>query len=371
MSKHWFFGRMMTLALLFSLSVGGCIQPTATARVHALQPGDHIGTMVLAKGPVPFDMGAVPPYPAFCEANPALKPGDTVAKPGVYLVECTVPPLPRWHIGLGWAANNEQLRDEEWSAQHKELYVNGQLVDEAAFGSVDADVPVNAVPGEAAGKVIYAKLRVWNVVLENLTPGPLTLRMVHTYDRDVLQGAATMPAGVYDITYHVTVDAAAAAIPGQEPIGLVDVNDQSEAAASTETPLEQANKAVVQRFYEEVVNQKKVEVFKEVFDPKMTEHSLGFGPQLFRDTDLFAGFPDQHLTVDLWVVENDLVTAVVTVSGTQTGEFIGIAPTGKTVTFSQIDVWRVQDGKITDVWHNFASADILQQVGYTLVPPAQ
>ena len=142
-------------------------------------------------------------------------------------------------------------------------------------------------------------------------------------------------------------------------------------AAAAETPLEQANQAVVQRFYEEVVNQKKLEVFKEVFDPKMVAHDLGYGPQLFRDVDLFAGFPDQHLTVDLWLVKDDLVAAVVTVTGTQTGEFIGIAPTGKKVTFSQIDIWRVQNGKITDVWHNFARDDILQQVGYTLVPPAK
>jgi len=141
--------------------------------------------------------------------------------------------------------------------------------------------------------------------------------------------------------------------------------------ASMETPLEQANQAVIQRFYEEVANQKKLEVFQEVFDPNMIEHSLGFGPQYFRDTDLFTGFPDQHVTVDLWMVKNDMVAAVVTVTGTQTGEFIGIAPTGNKVTFSQIDIWRVKDGKITDVWHNFASADILLQVGYTLVPPVQ
>jgi predicted ester cyclase len=141
-------------------------------------------------------------------------------------------------------------------------------------------------------------------------------------------------------------------------------------AASAQTPLEQANQAVVQRFYEEVVNQKKVEVFQEVFDPNMVEHSLDIGPVL-TDTEMMAGFPDMHLTVDLWVVEDDLVTAVVTVSGTHQAEFMGVAPTGNTMTFSIIDIWRVKDGKITDVWHNSPSADILQQIGYTLVPPAQ
>ena len=142
------------------------------------------------------------------------------------------------------------------------------------------------------------------------------------------------------------------------------------AAAAAETPLEQANKAVVQRFYEEVANQKKLDVLKEVFDPKMVEHSLDIGPVL-TDTELLAGFPDLHLTVDLWVVEDDLVTAVVTVSGTHQAEFMGVAPTGNKMTFSIIDIWRVKDGKITDVWHNSPSADILQQIGYKLVPPAK
>ena len=72
-----------------------------------------------------------------------------------------------------------------------------------------------------------------------------------------------------------------------------------------------------------------------------------------------------------WTIDGDLVTAVVTVSGTYQTELMGVAPTGNKVTFSQIDIWRVQDGKITDVWHNFANADILQQIGYQLVPPAQ
>jgi len=142
------------------------------------------------------------------------------------------------------------------------------------------------------------------------------------------------------------------------------------AAASAETPLELANQAVVQRFYEEVVNQKKVEVMKEVFDPKMTEHVLGITPYI-TDTEILAGFPDLHLTVDLWVVKGDLVTAVVTASGTHQAAILDAAPTGNKMTFSQIDIWRVKDGKITDVWHNFPSADILLQIGYTLVPPVQ
>jgi len=70
------------------------------------------------------------------------------------------------------------------------------------------------VPGQDVSKVINVKLRVYNVVLENLTPGLLTLRMVQTVDRPVLQGTATMPAGVYDFIFKITVDANAAAPQG-------------------------------------------------------------------------------------------------------------------------------------------------------------
>lgn len=142
------------------------------------------------------------------------------------------------------------------------------------------------------------------------------------------------------------------------------------AAASAQTPLEQANQAVVQRFYDEVVNNKNFDAFAEVFDPNMVEHSLGIGV-ILTDTEILTAFPDLHLTVDMWVVEGDLVTAVVTTKGTHQAEFMGVAPTGNPISWSSIDIWRVKDGKITDVWHNFASADILQQVGYTLVPPAK
>src|SRR5215207_8063138 len=92
------------------------------------------------------------------------------------------------------------------------------------------------------------------------------------------------------------------------------------AAAVAQTPLEQANQAVVQRFYDEVVNKKNLAVFAEVFDPNMVEHSLGTGVTI-TDTELLAALPDLHLTVDFWVVEGDLVTAVVTTSGTHQAEF--------------------------------------------------
>ena len=75
-----------------------------------------------------------------------------------------------------------------------------------------------------------------------------------------------------------------------------------------------------------------------------------------------AAFPDVVATVNLWVVEDDLVTAYVTYNGTHQAEFLGVAPTGKAVTWSIIDIWRVQNGKITELWHHIPNDDILEQI---------
>ena len=61
-----------------------------------------------------------------------------------------------------------------------------------------------------------------------------------------------------------------------------------------------AEQAVVERFYEEVVNQKHMEVLQEVFDPKIAGHELEQVVPAVSDKDLFAAFPDLHIKVDRW-----------------------------------------------------------------------
>jgi len=113
-------------------------------------------------------------------------------------------------------------------------------IDATAFGSVDADVPVLALPGQAADEVTFVKLRVWNIILENLTPGQFTLHHVMRLDKPLAQGAATMRAGVYDYTYQITVDANAVA-PQGEPAPVKLTGDDAEMTAD---PV-----AIVKAFY--------------------------------------------------------------------------------------------------------------------------
>ena len=153
-----------------------------------------------------------------------------------------------------------------------------------------------------------------------------------------------------------------------QALPLTQMTATDTATHSGATDLEQANKAVIQHFYDEVVNQKHMDFMDEVFDPQMVAHDLGPTPDVGM---LFAGLPDLHVTVDHWIIDGDMVTSIVTFSGTHQGEMMGVAPTNKPVTWTHIDVHRVKNGKIVELWHNIPMGDILQQIGYQPVPPAQ
>jgi predicted ester cyclase len=70
----------------------------------------------------------------------------------------------------------------------------------------------------------------------------------------------------------------------------------------------------------------------------------------------WAAFPDGELFVEDVVAEGDRVAWRWTHRGTHRGEFMGIAGTGRSVTWTGITIWRVADGRISDWW---AVPDIL------------
>jgi predicted ester cyclase len=67
-------------------------------------------------------------------------------------------------------------------------------------------------------------------------------------------------------------------------------------------------------------------------------------------TMLLRTYPDIHLTVEDLIAEDDKVVGRTTVSGTHQGEFMGVAPTGKPVTYNEIFIFRFADGRVVETW---------------------
>ncbi len=63
-----------------------------------------------------------------------------------------------------------------------------------------------------------------------------------------------------------------------------------------------------------------------------------------------SAFPDFELKIDDVVNKGDRVLVRYTITGTQTGLFVGIKPTNAQATISGIDVFELAQGKIVEYW---------------------
>jgi predicted ester cyclase len=73
--------------------------------------------------------------------------------------------------------------------------------------------------------------------------------------------------------------------------------------------------------------------------------------------------PDLQCTVEEVMAEGDKVALRWVSRGTHQGDLMGIAPTGKQVTFRGIQMQRISQGKIEEEWAGFNTLGVLQEIG--------
>jgi steroid delta-isomerase-like uncharacterized protein len=76
-----------------------------------------------------------------------------------------------------------------------------------------------------------------------------------------------------------------------------------------------------------------------------------------------AAFPDGTITIDHQIAEGDFVATRWTGRGTNTGELMGMPPTGRQVTIEGITYSRVADGKAHEAWLIWDTLSMMQQLG--------
>jgi steroid delta-isomerase-like uncharacterized protein len=134
------------------------------------------------------------------------------------------------------------------------------------------------------------------------------------------------------------------------------------------------NKAIVRHYLEEAWNQGNLSIIDELAAPNYARYVSGQGSPLNREgqKQRIASFrealPDVHLSIDDLVAEGDRVVFRITIAGTQTGTLMGVAPTGRRVTISAIDIVRLVDGKIEEHWGQMDMLGLLQQLGALPTP---
>lgn len=135
------------------------------------------------------------------------------------------------------------------------------------------------------------------------------------------------------------------------------------------------HKTIVRRFFEEAVNKGNLTVVDELIAQNYLEHEgpVGQPPGLegFKQfvSMITTAFPDLQVTIEDLIAEGDKVVARVTVRGTHRGTLMGrIAPTGKSVTWTGIDIFQIADGQIVGRWNQRDLLGLLQQLGAIAEP---
>ena len=136
-----------------------------------------------------------------------------------------------------------------------------------------------------------------------------------------------------------------------------------------------ANKAAFGRFHD-AVNTGDVEVISKTIDEVVDADLLFHAPvpagvtgaQALRQVwaVLLRAFPDIHVAVEDLIAEGDKVVARNTVTGTHLGEYRGVSPTGRSVTYQEIFVVRFAGGRIAEIWGVVDVYSQMRQLG--LIP---
>ncbi|MDH5689938.1 MAG: ester cyclase [Candidatus Bathyarchaeota archaeon] len=124
------------------------------------------------------------------------------------------------------------------------------------------------------------------------------------------------------------------------------------------------NKAIVRRFIE-AYNNRNLDVFDDLLAPDYFDHTSKVGPEGLKQlmNMAFKAFPDFHETIEDIIAEGEKVWVRITFTGTHTGEWMGIPPTGKKVTTEMVDIFRIIDGKLVEYRDVNNNLDFLKKLG--------
>jgi steroid delta-isomerase-like uncharacterized protein len=129
----------------------------------------------------------------------------------------------------------------------------------------------------------------------------------------------------------------------------------------------QENKMVIRRFLADLDND------RSAVDDFCAAHFVAHLPGMPGRTDtkgfkefvvaLYKAFPDFHHVVEDQIAEGNTVVTRVTAVGTHKGDFQGMPATGHKVQVADIMITRIEDGKAVELWAQFDSLGLAQQIG--------
>ena len=132
---------------------------------------------------------------------------------------------------------------------------------------------------------------------------------------------------------------------------------------------EEKNKQVIREFTRTFKNEHNVDGVDHLFDTKGFVHHfrspVSAGLEGLRQIGrmMNGAFPDVVVTEEDLIASGDRVVERSSAVATHRGVMMGEKPTNKRVKWSEIHIYRLQDGKIREHWAEIAMMELLQQIG--------
>ena len=137
---------------------------------------------------------------------------------------------------------------------------------------------------------------------------------------------------------------------------------------TTATRTTEENKAVVRRFIDEIFLEGNLDSVDELLTEDFTPHTWGKvepGKEAMKAAieRVSKGLSDASMTIEDVIAEGDRVAVRLTSHAVQTGEFMGLPPSGKPYTIGEIHIFRLVDGKVAEHWHQADFMGMMRQLG--------
>jgi len=136
----------------------------------------------------------------------------------------------------------------------------------------------------------------------------------------------------------------------------------------------EANKEVARRFFEEMWNNRDLDIVEELISADMQGHAptgdfVGYEGERQTILGTLEAFPDLVITIDEMIAEDNKVALLTSYHGTHTGTLMGqIPPTGAEITMTGGILFHFADGKIVEAWSFADMLGLMQQIGAATPP---
>ena len=128
---------------------------------------------------------------------------------------------------------------------------------------------------------------------------------------------------------------------------------------------------VARQFIDEVFLAGRSEAVDGLVTPDFVSHGLpGSGPEVMKAAiaRVSPALSEVTMQIEDVISEDDRVAMRLVSSATQSGPFMGFPSTGRRYSIEEIHIFRIEDGRVAEHWHQLDGLGMLRQLGLLPVP---